>query len=213
MVQTISTFHQYSTSFPGPIKVKNSSGTVIASFNTDGHMYIRGGKISTGTCIQSYWEPSKWNDKSVQNRNNCYNYGNNQVTFSYAQPGRASGNPLPDDYTVEDVKNAALADGLTWVNYWFPGNDYTCPDGGTLVYMAYSTEFFKLGRDRDYHWLRLDKTAGKWTHKPGRSPVTDKDASGNLITDPSVADLNYGVYIYDTQGGFFCTCGSNANIR
>jgi hypothetical protein len=216
-------FHQYSTSFPGPIKVKNSSGVVIASFNTDGHMYIRGGKISTGTCIQSYWEPSKWNDKSVQNRNNCYNYGNNQVTFSYAQPGRAAGNPLPSPptiYTGEDVKQAAISDGLEWIGETFPGNSYTCSNGGSLVFLAYSSPGFS-GSYRirlDYHWYRFDKTAGKWTHKPGEDPSTDKDASGNTIDNPIWANREYWnengtSYVYNEAVGFFCTCGSNANIR
>jgi hypothetical protein len=49
----------------------------------------------------------------------------------------------------------------------------------------------------DYHFYRQDQS-GKWSHKPGGQPVTDKDASGRPIFDPALAyritkdaNLNY----------------------
>ena len=48
----------------------------------------------------------------------------------------------------------------------------------------------------DYHWYRKGRN-GYWTHKPGGTPATNIDNSGNLIPDPRTADR--GVY---TQ---FCT--------
>ena len=41
--------------------------------------------------------------------------------------------------------------------------------------------------DQDYHWYRQD-AGGKWSHKPGGKKATDKDQSGNEITDPETAD-------------------------
>jgi hypothetical protein len=43
-------------------------------------------------CIPEY-NPAAWNDNNgIQFNNNCYNYGCDIQTGTYAQPGRASGN-------------------------------------------------------------------------------------------------------------------------
>lgn len=43
----------------------------------------------------------------------------------------------------------------------------------------------------DYHWYRQDK-GGYWSHKPGRTPVKNLDASGKMIKNPAKADVgNY----------------------
>ena len=39
----------------------------------------------------------------------------------------------------------------------------------------------------DYHWYRKERT-GRWTHKPGSTPVTNVDAAGAIIADPRTAD-------------------------
>ncbi len=44
--------------------------------------------------------------------------------------------------------------------------------------------------DEDYHFYRQD-TNGYWSHKPGGTPVTNKDADGALIYDPKLANRNY----------------------
>ncbi len=56
------------------------------------------------------------------------------------------------------------------------------------------------GDYEDYHWLRQDSN-GKWSHKRGLDPVTNTDASGNLINNPQVANMNYDGY----QGVFITT--------
>ena len=38
----------------------------------------------------------------------------------------------------------------------------------------------------DYHWYRLDGN-GRWSHKPGRTKVTNKDVKDVFITDPRTA--------------------------
>jgi len=55
-----------------------------------------------------------------QGNNNCYDYGNDIVTNTFAQPGRGTGVCPPNarpcvDNTCDAVKNAAIHDGLQWV--------------------------------------------------------------------------------------------------
>lgn len=200
---------QNQNAFPGNVKIRRSDGTEIASFGTNGNLYIDNALTTNANCVAPVFEPQKWNDfDDIQFYDNCYNYGNNQLTFTFAQPGRASG-ATAASMTVTLVRQAALNDGLTWVGWNFPGNNYTCPGAGTLVFMTVDPAGFQT----DYHWYRLDKAAGKWTHKPGGGDATDKDAMGNLITNPLTANRNYGELNYTDNGGFYCTCGSDANVR
>ena len=39
------------------------------------------------------YNPSFWNQPSVQQYNNCYNYASNDRTDTFAQPGNISGHP------------------------------------------------------------------------------------------------------------------------
>jgi hypothetical protein len=198
---------QNQNAFPGNVKIRRSNGTEIASFGTNGNLYIDNALTTNANCLAPVFEPQNWNDfDDIQFNDNCYNYGNNQLTYTFAQPGRASGGTAAS-MTVALVRTAALNDGLTWVGWTFPGNTYTCPGAGTLVFMT-------VAIGSDYHWYRLDKAAGKWTHKPGGTEATDRDHSNNLITNPLLADRNYGGSLnYTENGGFYCTCGSDANVR
>jgi hypothetical protein len=201
-----STALENQTSFPGKTKVSTVAGGVAASFDDAGKMYVRGVIEHVASCVAPVWESSKWNTyQNIQLDDNCYNYGNNQPTYTFAQPGKASG-ATAASMSVTAVRQAALNDGLTWVGWSFPGNTYTCPGAGTLVFMT-------VAPGVDYHWYRLDKANGKWTHKPGGSPATDVDASGLAISNPLSANRNYGSLNYTDNGGFYCTCGSDANVR
>jgi len=42
----------------------------------------------------------------------------------------------------------------------------------------------------DFHYYSLDSN-GHWSHKPGATPVTDKDSNGNPIYDPALAGRYY----------------------
>ena len=46
--------------------------------------------------------------------------------------------------------------------------------------------FTFTGIVNDYHWYRLDNN-GYWSHKPGRTPATDRDGNGDRIRDPRKA--------------------------
>lgn len=41
----------------------------------------------------------------------------------------------------------------------------------------------------NFHWVRLDDN-GNWSHKPGGTAVRNTDNNGDVITDPSKADLS-----------------------
>ena len=57
---------------------------------------------------------SKWNKfPEIRRDNNCYNYGNDYITNTFAKPGRASGKPFQSQtMTGEAVEAAAVNDGL-----------------------------------------------------------------------------------------------------
>jgi len=89
-----------------------------------------------------------------------------------------------------------------------------CPAGsykGALV-----MDPFTGGDDvYDYHWYRQDQ-GGYWSHKPGWGEATNVDASGQVISDPRLANRDYTDsshnsetgeatgYNYSQFGGFFC---------
>jgi len=54
-----------------------------------------------------------WNHRNHIEGNNCYNYASTIRTDTFAQPGRASGRPLPRRFKAVDVINSAMADGLS----------------------------------------------------------------------------------------------------
>ena len=58
-----------------------------------------------------------------------------------------------------------------------------------------------------YHFLRQDNNLF-WSHKPGTTAVTNKDASGRLIVVPHLSDMNYskksGRLNYDKTCSYMC---------
>ena len=119
------------------------------------------------------YEPAWWNDPSRLGCNNCYNYGTDYRTDTFAQPGMASG--VSHNTTCPTVIPAAVADGL--IDH--PDADNHCPSEGHLVALV-------MGPGWDYHWYRKGRN-GYWTHKPGGTPATNVDNNNNLITDPRTA--------------------------
>jgi hypothetical protein len=126
-----------------------------------------------------------WNTPAVQPYNNCYNYANNKITNSFAQPGLAH-RAKYQALTCPDVQTAATADGLA-----------ACPNfkaelsAGKGWYVA-----LVIWPGNDFHWYRQDNV-GCWSHKPGSTAVRNLDNSGNPIIDPKTCDR--GPYVN------FCT--------
>jgi len=115
-----------------------------------------------------------------QTANNCYDYGNDIVTNTFAQPGRGSGHRWDYD-TCDSVKEAAERDGLVWIGTNLPTGN---PPNGHYVSLH-------IWPSTNFHWLRKDTNIPThWSHKPGGTPVRDVDNNGNKITDPSKADVS-----------------------
>jgi hypothetical protein len=141
------------------------------------------------------FEPARWNDNNgIQFNNNCYNYGCNIQTGTFAQPGRATGNEYTA-FTCQEVTKGALSDGL--VAHSCDTDCTGCCHKVALV----------MAPGWDFHWYRLDDN-GMWSHKPGGTPATNVDNSGNLISDPRTADRGP----YTEFCGCFCVCTCRVTI-
>lgn len=155
-------------------------------------------KVGPCFCAPGY-EPAWWNDGGqVQYNNNCYNYGTNYRTDTFAQPGKASGHlrsvPISscnDSPGYTSPKTGAIYDGLIDT----PAADNKCPRPGHLVALVVAPPP-AFGGYGDFHWYRKGNN-GMWTHKPGGGQATNLDSSLHTITDPRTADR--GAYT------IFCT--------
>lgn len=137
------------------------------------------------------FNPAAWNDNGpIQLNNNCYNYGCDIPTGTYAQPGLAHGITLgPSDMACPPVTAGATADGLVPVG---------CGEGCGCSRCWHQVALV-IWPGRDYHWYRKDRD-GRWSHKMGWTAATNLDNAGNVISDPQTADRgNYSVYC-----GCFC---------
>lgn len=126
------------------------------------------------------YNPALWNTPAQQPKNNCYNYANNQITNTFAQPGRATGKPITG-LSCSGVQLSAVSDGLQ------PAKGFSTPLAvGKGWYVA-----LVIWPGNDYHWYRQDDV-GCWSHKPGATAVRDVDNSGKKIADPKTC--NRGPY-------------------
>jgi hypothetical protein len=125
------------------------------------------------------YNPVKWNnDPFIMANNNCYNYGNDKITNTFAQPGRGSGQEGPHPPNCQGTGSAAERDGQLVV----PNPDLTPAEGHIIALVISPTPGFL-----DYHWYRRDVDT-MWSHKPGSWPATNQDNSGQLISDPRACD-------------------------
>ena len=125
-----------------------------------------------GTAAPPYG-PASWNSSLIRMRNNCYNYANDQITNTFAQPGRGSGQRFAT-LQCNHLDRAARRDGLKQARGW------QTPTAGWYLALA-------IWPNQDYHWYRQDRN-GCWSHKPGQAYVTDLDNAGKRLGDPRLAD-------------------------
>lgn len=144
------------------------------------------------------YNPRRWNYIPIKIKNNCYNYACDIQTDTMAQPGKASGNNF-SNVNCKEIHNSVISDGLAWI-----GSQYhiiKCKQKVALVIAPSKKQL-------DFHWFRQDDN-GKWSHKPGKTAVTNLDNSGNEITDPETADRGpYTIFC-----GYYCVCSLNISIR
>jgi hypothetical protein len=141
------------------------------------------------------YEPAKWNDANgIQYNNNCYNYACNIRTDSYAQPGKATGH-MYTDFDCSEVTQGGVSDGLVVHSCETPCTGH-CHKVALVIWPGV-----------DFHWYRQD-ASGLWSHKPGGTEATNLDNSGNVITDPRIADRG----LYTVFCGCFCDCCCQVTI-
>ncbi len=125
---------------------------------------------------------SFWNNAAVIDKNNCYNFGSNYRSNTFAQPGkRATGQWVPTPIQGADVANRVRLDG--WKD--------TCLGGSAQnIVLALVIAPLYTGQN-DFHFYRLCAN-GYWCHKQGPTPARNTDNSGRLITNPETC--NRGAY-------------------
>jgi hypothetical protein len=137
--------------------------------------------IKDADCTQCQYEisrfnPGFWNsDPFVQTNNNCYNYARNWRTDTFAQPGRASGNPT-NIMACANVSNSARSDGLVDRCTCLPQSEYPRRLMALVIWPG-----------GDYHWYR-HQIGGFWGHKPGQTPAKNTDNSNVIVTNPETCD-------------------------
>ena len=141
-----------------------------------------------------------WNNSSASKYNNCYAYAFRNLDLNRnhkPQPGELSKvDTIPKDaYTCPRVFDNVVSDHPQTFKWDLKT---PCPCGFFKGFLVLSQN------PPDYHFLREDSN-GFWSHKLGSGTATQYDASGNLITDPSKADLRYGQYDYRNRCFAFCT--------
>ena len=120
------------------------------------------------------WTTYAWTSEA----NSCYNYAVNSITSSYAAPGRSAGMEY-SSLTPEEVRGAAVLDGMV---------DHKNIADGEFPVSNNCVSMLVMIPGSDFHFFRRDSD-GNWSHKPGKYPPTNLDNSGNIITDPRVADI------------------------
>lgn len=133
----------------------------------------------------SQFNPTFWNNPATQPYNNCYNYGRNWKTNTFAQPGRAHG-AQTGTMACNTVTAAAMADGLVKrCNPCLPNGEFP----RRLMALVIDPGW-------DYHWYRHQR-GGFWGHKPGSTAARKTDNSNAVITNPETCD----------RGGYTDFCG------
>lgn len=159
---------------------------------------------NSSTCLDLLpsFHAETWNgapDRKLYN--NCYAYAFRNLDLNRdhkPQPGDLAHVPnVPShQYTCENVLANTKADHPQIFSWPL---EKPCPCGTYKGYLVLDT----TGPKTDYHYLREDRS-GLWSQKLGSGEATQLDASGNLITNPQTANLNYGLYNYTTRCGAFC---------
>jgi hypothetical protein len=121
--------------------------------------------------------------RTCRRYNNCYNYAVDIVTDTFAQPGVGTGLKY-SSFTCDNMASAVDRDGVGGAITRLSnssGNNYTPSSGHVIVLLIWPGV--------DFHFARKDKNL-YWSHKPGQTPVRDRDNSNKPILDPKKADWN-----------------------
>lgn len=161
--------------------------------------YDKNDLLPTSGFEHSYF-PLKWNMPPMLLTHNCYDYAfDNYNMFQKAssQPGylpHSKPNESGNRMTCAGVNERLNSDHGD--NISVASRDIPCEQGTYKIALI-------ADPDDDYHFLRQNRD-GTWSHKPGNTPVTNKDFSGRIITDPEKANFTSGDYNYSDFCNYFC---------
>lgn len=143
-----------------------------------------------------------WNSPlHILENHNCYSYATgtwSNKRKGKAQPGYSSGNRgIPDEgYQCLNFLSRLRRDNPGLILSTFESK---CPSGFHKVFMVLANE----GSDIDYHFYRQDDNK-YWSHKPGRTEITNTDADNKRIKDPLLANRIYDTLKYKVPCFYFC---------
>jgi hypothetical protein len=163
---------------------------------------LKNDELSPISGYEPNYEPKRWNNnQKIKDTHNCYSYALNALVASRInkpQPGYSSKYPhiSNGNYTCNPFIKRLRKDIPSLYDSTFRGK---CKKGFYKIYMAVTEN----SPDTDYHFYRQDSN-GYWSHKPGRTDITNIDASNNKIINPDKANRTYPHYNYDSGCGFFC---------
>lgn len=174
------------------------------------HRYCKNFSPTTG--YEPTFYPQKFNKtRRVKESHNCFAYAFDYIdipktsdcnekkcNIPYHQPGYASGYPK-----WSEIKTKRCPELLARLRGDIPGLiapvrfEDKCPPKTSKVGVM------KTRKNTDYHFVRQDRD-GRWSHKPGGTEVTNKDASGRVIIRPDLADWDYTKKGSDLNYEIFC---------
>jgi hypothetical protein len=118
----------------------------------------------------------------------------------YHQPGAAADYPPFSKSKLKSCPEMTArirGENPTVIPIHFEGQ---CPSGTSKIALA-------VDPNEDYHFWRQDSN-GRWSGKPGSLQVTNKDADGRWIHDPSLCDRDFtdgsGELNYTDFCSFYC---------
>lgn len=157
--------------------------------------------IERGCIVESaVYNPGFWNDGATyQMKNNCYCYGSNRRINKFGFPGKAAGRPVGFPFTVNNVRDALLADGLK------PHGTCLADGEKPRFFLAMViAEYNGVQGHNDFHFYRhsvtdTSNTNKFWSHKQGQYPVSDMDNARRVIRNVETCDRGK----YKSFGGYF----------
>jgi hypothetical protein len=159
--------------------------------------------VQNSKCGGPSYDPNKWelniNDHEI---NNCYSYALNIVEndiIEKRQPGEKCN--LEFEYDCKNIEKMIKCD-FPNINR-IDSIDTEIPCDHYRIALVLDNK----GEHLDYHFYRQDLN-GYWSHKTGHDPITNLDASNNIISNPEKIDRNYDndkndQFNYDVFCGYY----------
>ena len=142
--------------------------------------------VQNSKCGGPSYNPERWNLSEEEHKiNNCYSYALDTVEnylLEKRQPGKKCNREF--QYDCQNLEEMIRCDFPSIQRIESIDTPIPCDHYRIALVLDDS------GEHLDYHFYRQD-IDGFWSHKTGHDPITNLDASGNLIKNPEKIDRNY----------------------